>query len=123
VWVLRLSAMIITARPRASERATAARPCATSDISGPSCGNPAIKPPVSPIHQSKAVDLLVITWCFYQTLTAPPFQAPDPGERRVKGKLHFVLQVEIGSREQRQEFRHIGGKLTPQISFNQVFNG
>jgi hypothetical protein len=41
----------------------------------------------------------------------------------MKGKLHLILQVEIGSREQRQEFRHIGRKLIPQISFDQVMDG
>ena len=41
----------------------------------------------------------------------------------MKGKLHLVLQVEIGSREQRQELRYIGRQLTPQISFDQVFHG
>jgi hypothetical protein len=32
------------------------------DISGPSQGNPAIKPPIAPVHQPKAVDLPIITW-------------------------------------------------------------
>jgi len=57
------------------------------------------------------------------TLTAPTFQAPDPRERGVKGKLHLILQIEIGSREQRQQVGHIGRKATPQISFDQVFDG
>jgi len=65
----------------------------------------------------------IIARRFHQALPATPFQAPDPCESRMKGKLHLVLQVEIGSREQRQEFRHIGRKLTPQISFNQVLHG
>jgi hypothetical protein len=95
----------------------------TKDISRPSRGNPAIKPTVSPVHQPKAVDLAIIAWRFHQALPAPPFPAPDPGEGRMKGKLYLVLQVEIGSREQRQEFGHIGRKLTPQISFNQVLHG
>jgi hypothetical protein len=36
----------------------------------------------------------------------------------VKGKLHLILQVEIGSREQRKEMRQVSRKLTPQISFD-----
>ncbi len=123
VWVLRLSAMIIATRPRAFDLSTAARTCETFDISGSPCRNPAIKPAVSPVHQPKAIDLAVIARRFHQPLPTTPFQAPDAGERRVKGKLHFILQVEIGSREQRQEVRHISRKVTPQISFDQVSDG
>ena len=65
----------------------------------------------------------IIARRFHQALPATPFQTPDPGEGRMKGKLHLVLQVEIGSREQRQELRYIGRQLTPQISFDQVFHG
>ena len=65
----------------------------------------------------------VIARRFHQPLPATPFQAPNPRERGVKGKLHLILQVKIGSREQRQEVRHISRKLTPQISFDQVSHG
>jgi hypothetical protein len=41
----------------------------------------------------------------------------------MKGKLHLILQVEIGSREQRQQRGQVSGKLTPQISFDQVSHG
>ncbi len=59
----------------------------TKDISGPACRNPAIKPPIAPVHQPKAIDLAVVARGFDQTLPAPPFQAPDTCERWVKGKL------------------------------------
>src|SRR5207237_9204418 len=108
VWVLRLSAMIIATRPRAFELSTAARTCETFDISGSPCRNPPIKPAVSPVHQPKAIDLAVLTRRFHQPLPATPFQAPEAGARRVKGKLHFILQIEIGPREPRQEGRHHG---------------
>jgi hypothetical protein len=36
----------------------------------------------------------------------------------VKGELHLILQIEIGARQQREEGWQIGGKLTPQISFD-----
>jgi hypothetical protein len=93
--------MIIATRPRAFERATAVRTCETFDIGSPSCRNAAIKPPISPVHQPKTVDLAIIARRFHQALPATPFQAPDPGEGRMKGELHLILQVEIGSREQR----------------------
>jgi len=41
----------------------------------------------------------------------------------MKGKLHFILQVEIGSREQRQQRGQVSRKLIPQISFDQVWDG
>ena len=95
----------------------------TKDISSPSRGDPAIKPPIAPVHQPKAIDLAIIARRFHQPLPATPFQTPDPRERGVKGKLYLILQVEIGSRQQCQEVRHIGRKLTPQISFDQVSHG
>src|SRR5947209_465544 len=93
------------------------------DISRSSCGNPAIKPPVAPVYQPKTVDLAVVSRSFDETLAAPTFEAPDPRERGVKGKLHLILQVKIGSREQRQQLGQISGKQTPQISFDQVPHG
>ncbi len=86
------------------------------NISGSSCGNPAIKPAISPVHQPKTVDLAVVARSFDETLAAPTLEAPDPRERGVKGKLHLILQVEIGSREERQQLGQISGKQTPQIS-------
>ena len=70
-----------------------------------------IKPPIAPIQQPEARDLSVITSRFHQTSPAMPFETPDPCEGRVKGNLHLTLQVEIGSREQRQEFRHISRRV------------
>src|SRR5438477_519794 len=100
--------MMIAPRPRAVERATAARTCEAFDISRPSSRNPAIKPAVPPVHQPEAIDLPVITWGFDQTLTASTLETPDPRERGVEGKLHLVLQIEIRSRKPRQQLRHIG---------------
>jgi hypothetical protein len=100
------------------ERTTAARTCEAFDISSSPRSDPAIKPAVSPVHQAKAVDLPVITWSLDQTLTTPTLEAPEPGERRMKGELHLILQVEISTREQLEQVRQVGGKLCPQISFD-----
>src|SRR6266516_3822039 len=81
-----------SSRPRTSHRRTH---LVAKDISGSSCCNPAIKPAISPVHQSKPVDLPVIAWSFDEPLAAPTFEAPESGEGWVKGKLHLVLQVEI----------------------------
>src|SRR5690349_3613604 len=71
----------------------------TKDIRSSSRGDPTIKPPIAPVQQPKARDLAVIAWRFHYPLPTTPFEAPDPRERGVKGKLHLILQVEIGSRE------------------------
>ncbi len=65
----------------------------------------------------------VVARRFQEALPATPFLAPDARERGVKGKLHLILQGEISSRKPRQQFRQVGGKLTPQISFDQVPGG
>ena len=98
---------MIATRPRSFERATAARTCSQKTSAVRKGGDPAIKPPIAPVHQSKAIDLAVIARCFHQSLPTTPFQAPNSRKGGVKGKLHLILQIEIGSREQRQEVRHI----------------
>jgi hypothetical protein len=42
--------------------------------------------------------------------------APDACERRVKGELHLILERKVGSWQQCEQARQIGGKLCPQIS-------
>lgn len=66
-------------------------------------GNPAIKPPISPVYQPKAVHLPIITRSFDQPLATPTLEAPDAGERRVKGKLHLILEIQVGSRQQGEQ--------------------
>jgi len=110
--------MIIATRPRACERATAARTCEACDISRPSRGDPAIKPPIAPVYQPKAVYLAIIAWGFDQPLATPTLETPDACERRVKGELYLILEIQVGSRQQGEPARQISGKLCPQISFN-----
>src|SRR5713226_8316748 len=95
--------MIIATRLRDARTSHRRTHLLAKNISRSSRRNPAIKPPISPVYQPKAIDLAIIAWRFHQTLPTTSFQAPDPCERGVKGKLHLILQVEIGSREQRQQ--------------------
>jgi len=95
----------------------------TEDVSGASRGNPAIKPSVAPIDQPKAVHFAVVAWGLDQTLPTPPLETPDACERRMKGELHLTLQVEVGVWQSPEELWHIGRKLTPQISLDQVLDG
>src|SRR6478752_3622959 len=98
--------MMIATRPRAFERATAARTCEAFDISRASNGYSAIKPSIAPVHQPKAIDLPIITRSFDQTLATSAFEAPEARQRRMKGELHLILQIEIGARQQGEQVRH-----------------
>jgi hypothetical protein len=88
----------------------------TEHISCPSRRNSAIEPAIAPIHQTKAIDLAVIARCLDQTLPTSTFMRPDTGERRVKGNLDLILQIQVGLRQNSQQSRQVGGKLIPQIS-------
>jgi hypothetical protein len=41
----------------------------------------------------------------------------------VKGKLHLILEIEVGLRQQGEQGGKIGGKLIPQISLDQGRDG
>ena len=95
----------------------------TEHISGASRSNPAIEPAIAPVHQAKAIDLAIVPRRFDQALPPSPFAAPDTRERRVKGHLHLILQIQVSVWQKREQIRQVGGKLIPQISLNQVMNG
>ncbi len=84
-------------------------------ISRPSRRNPAIEPAIAPVYQAKAVDLAVISRSFDQALPTSTLARPDPGERRVKGKLHLILQIEVSAGHE--------GEQGWQVSLDQVVNG
>jgi hypothetical protein len=60
----------------------------------------------------------VIARCLDQALPTSTFMRPDTGERRVKGNLDLILQIQVGLRQNSQQSRQVGGKLIPQISLN-----
>jgi hypothetical protein len=82
-----------------------------------------IEPTIAPVQQAKAIDLAIIPWRFDQTLSTPPFAGPNTRKRRVKSHLHLILQIEVSTWQKGEHVFHIGGKLTPQISLDQVMNG
>jgi hypothetical protein len=85
--------------------------------------DPAIEPAIAPVHQAEAIDLAIVPRRFDQALPTSPFEAPDTRESRVKGHLHFILQIEVSAWHKGEQIRQVGGKLIPQISFHQVMGG
>src|SRR5947209_3589088 len=69
----------------------------TKHISRASRSGPAIKPALSPVHQTEAIDLAVVSRSLDQALPTPPFAAPHPREGRMKGQLDLILEIEVGS--------------------------
>jgi hypothetical protein len=92
--------MMIATRPRAIERTTAARTWEAYDISGPerrqSCHQTTYR--ASPPARSHR-QMPIITRSLDQALATPTLEAPETSERWMKGELHLILQVEIGTRE------------------------
>ncbi len=95
----------------------------TKHISGASGSDPAIEPAIAPVDQTKAVDLAIISRSLDQTLPTSTFATPQAREGWVEGHLHLILQIEVSAWQQREQLWHIGGKLIPQISLDQVMNG
>ena len=93
------------------------------DVSSASCGNAAIEPAITPVYQAKAVHFPIIPRCFNQALPTPSFSRPNAREGGVKGHLHLVLQIEIGTRQQGEQAFQVGGKLIPQVRLHQNMNG
>src|SRR5207248_2492759 len=123
VWVLRLSAITMATRPRCLERATAARTCATSHLGSASRSDSAIEPAIAPVDQAKAINPPIISRRFDQALPTTTEASPEACEGRVKGHLHLILQIEVSAWQKREQRWQVGGKLTPQISLDQVMHG
>jgi hypothetical protein len=41
----------------------------------------------------------------------------------MKSHLHLILQIEVSAWQQSEQISQVGGKLIPQVSFNQIMNG
>jgi hypothetical protein len=95
----------------------------TEHIGSASRSDPPIEPTIAPVDQTKAIDLPIIPRRFDQALPTPSFPRPDARQRRVKGHLHLILQIEVSAWHKREQRWQIGGMLTPQISLDQVMNG
>jgi hypothetical protein len=91
-------------------------------ISRPSWSDSTIEPAITPVDQAKAVDPAIIPRRFDQALPTPPLATPDARERRMKGHLHLILQIEVSVRQECEQGWQVNGKLTPQISLDQIMD-
>jgi hypothetical protein len=92
-------------------------------VSCASWSDSAIEPAIAPVQQAKAIDLPIIPRRFDQALPASSFPRPDARQRRVKGKLDLILEVEVSTWQKGKQIWQVGGKLIPQIHLNQVMYG
>jgi len=92
-------------------------------ISRASRSDPAIEPTITPVDQAKAVDPAIIPRCFDQALPTPTLATLHARQCWVKGHLHLILQIQVSLRQECEQGWQVGGKLTPQISLDQVFDG
>jgi hypothetical protein len=60
---------------------------------------------------------------FDQALPASALATPHARQRRMKGHLHLILQVEVRAWQKREQCFQVGGQLTPQVSLDQVLHG
>src|SRR5947209_17265747 len=95
----------------------------TENISGAPCGNTAIKPAITPVQQTKAVDFPIISRCFNQALPASSFSRPDARQGRMKRYLHLVLEIQVSVWKHGEQISQVSRKLLPQISLDQIIHG
>ena len=41
----------------------------------------------------------------------------------MKGTMDLILQIEIGLRQESEQVGQVGGKLIPQVSLDEIFDG
>src|SRR5712691_10246076 len=68
----------------------------TEDIGGAPSSTSTSEPAIAPVEQAKAIDYPILHRSLDQALPAPPLEAPDTREGWVKGKLHLILEIEVG---------------------------
>src|SRR5450759_230958 len=85
----------------------------TEHIRRASRSDSAIEPAIAPVEQAKALDLAIIPRRFDQALATTPLATPHARQRRVKGHLHLILQIEVSAWHKREQRWQVGGKLTP----------
>jgi len=92
-------------------------------IGGASGSEPASEPAITPVDQTKAIDLAIIPRRLDQALPTSTLATPDARQHRVKGHLHLILQIQVCVWKKGEQGSQVGWQLTPQISCDQVIDG
>ena len=93
------------------------------DIRRTAWGQTAVKPALTPIDEAEAVDLVVGAGGLDQPLPATAFPTPDPRERGMECKPDFILEIEIGVRQEGPQFCHVGRHVLQEIGLDKSGNG
>lgn len=93
------------------------------DIRRTAWGQTAVKPALTPIDEAEAIDLVVGAGGLDQPLPATAFPAPDPRERGMERKPDFILEIEIGVRQEGPQFFQVGRHVLQEIGLDKSGNG
>ena len=93
------------------------------DISGAAGGQPAFEPAVTLVDEPEAIDLVVGPRCFDQALATPTFAAPHARQRGMERELDLVLEIDIGTRQKRQQRGQVWWHVLQEVRFDKSGNG
>lgn len=95
----------------------------TKDIGGASWGQAAVKPALTPIDEAEAIDLVIGAGGLHQSLPTTAFPAPDPREGGMKRILDLILEIEVGVRQEGQQFCHVWRHFLQEIGIDKSGHG
>ena len=93
------------------------------DIRCTSWGQTAVKPALTPIDEAAAIDLGIGAGCLDQPLPAPAFPAPDSRESGMERTLDFILEIEIGVRQEGPQVVQVWWHVLQAIGIDKRGNG
>ncbi len=82
-------------------------------------GNTVRKPTVAPVKGGKTDNFGAVAGSGDQALAVVAFARPTAGQGGMETNVDLVLDVEIGSGQERQQLRHIGRHAIPQLGFDE----
>jgi hypothetical protein len=77
------------------------------------------EPAGAPIDRAKGDELAVHPGGTHPPLTAPPFAGPGSGYGGMQIQVHFVLHVQVGARQKREQVLDIGRNVRPAVVIDQ----
>lgn len=95
----------------------------TEDISSAAWRQAAIEPARAPINEPEAIDLVVGPGGLDQPLPTAAFATPHAGQGGMERELDFILQIHIGTGEERQEFVQIWRHFSEEVGLDKGGDG